>query len=186
MICCGEYHSDYCYIINLNKYNPIHMSAVYVLSYVCGFQAYAFIVLLINSTTFEGEILLQPTITPKPVPCLGISVWRTLNKILTSCHDVCHRRCVYIIRISKDTVLEYTTLYYSKSKQLLVSAVLRQPSSDRMLQKWKKKKNARAVAILLKVKPYIQDLLPTWNIRKRGVWKAFLQYMKSILKSIFD
>ena len=55
-------------------------------------------------------------------------------------------RRVYIIRINKDTIRQYTTLYYNKSKQLHVSAVQRQPSSDRMFQK-RKKGNYTVVAI---------------------------------------
>jgi hypothetical protein len=74
MVYFGEYCSDYGYIINLNKYNPIHMSSVYALSYVSGFQAYAFIVLKINFTALKGEKLPRPKNAPKPVPCLDVSV----------------------------------------------------------------------------------------------------------------
>jgi hypothetical protein len=116
MICFDACRSDYCYIISVNKYNKIRIPSVYVLSYVCGFQAYASLVLRINCTVFEGDTLPWPTIAPKPVPCFGVSVGYTLNKILTLCYDVCNPRFLYIIRISKDTVLAYTTFYYSKSK----------------------------------------------------------------------
>jgi hypothetical protein len=85
MLYFGEYRSDYGYIINVNKYNPIRISSVYALSYICCSQAYAFVVLRINCTAFEGETLPRPTIAPKPEPCLGASVCHTLNKILTLC-----------------------------------------------------------------------------------------------------
>ena len=38
-----------------------------------------------------------------------------------------------------DTIRQYPILYYNKYKQLHVSAVLRQPSSDRIFQKRKER-----------------------------------------------
>jgi hypothetical protein len=56
---------------------------------------------------------------------------------------MCHPRRVYIIRNNKDTIRQYTTLYYNKSKQLHVSAVhIIRP----MFQK-RKKGNYTVVAI---------------------------------------
>ena len=53
--------------------------------------------------------------------------------------NACHSD-VYILRINKETTCQYTTLYYSKSVLLLVSAVLRQPASGCMFQSCKKGK----------------------------------------------
>lgn len=54
--------------------------------------------------------------------------------------DTCHHFCVHKICIYKDTIRHYTTLYYSKSKQLHVSALLKQPSSSCNFQKFKQRK----------------------------------------------
>ena len=94
---------------------------------------------------------------------------------------VCHSRYVYILRINKNTIRQYTTPYYNKSKVATCFGCTRHPSSGRIFQNCKNE-NYIAVDIHMTVKPRGRDFAVVFvNVMSR---KHFYNVQRGIVKAI--